>query len=53
MRSAIVMQTDGRDDMVRLDGGTFRIGSDQHYPKEALLICIGLFASFAVLLHLV
>ena len=23
------------DDMVRIPGGTFRMGSDKHYPEEA------------------
>ena len=23
------------DDMIRLPGGTFRMGSDKHYPEEA------------------
>jgi formylglycine-generating enzyme required for sulfatase activity len=26
-------------DMIRLPGGTFRMGSDKHYPEEAARIC--------------
>src|SRR5215475_1545728 len=29
------MSTTARTDMVRIPGGTFRMGSDRHYPEEA------------------
>ena len=35
MQSNAVMQSDASDNMVRIEGGTFRIGSDRHYPEEA------------------
>ena len=28
-------ETDARDEMVFVPGGTFRMGSDNHYPEEA------------------
>jgi formylglycine-generating enzyme required for sulfatase activity len=30
-----IERSEGRDGMMRIPGGTFRIGSDKHYPEEA------------------
>jgi formylglycine-generating enzyme len=34
VRSATIEQS-ARDGMIRVAGGTFRMGSDEHYPEEA------------------
>jgi formylglycine-generating enzyme required for sulfatase activity len=34
-KSAAVPRADARDGMIRIPGGTFRMGSDKHYPEEA------------------
>lgn len=33
--SALLERNETRSDMIRLPGGTFRMGSDKHYPEEA------------------
>jgi len=40
MLPSATFEPSARDDMIRIPGGTFRMGSDWHYPEEAPSHCV-------------